>query len=69
MQVGSPVGVMGLDQDMTEWYGQRPLQLGMGYRPCELLDPSIQVGANTPLPYHVWVKHPLPYQACVLLLQ
>lgn len=42
-KVGSPVGVMGLDQDMTEWYGQRPLQLGMGYRPCELLDPSIQV--------------------------
>ena len=43
MQVGKPVGVMALDQDLNEWYGQQPLKLGMGYRPCERLSPSIQV--------------------------
>lgn len=47
MQVGQPVGVMGLEQDLKEWYGQQPLKLGMGYRPCETLNPSFQVG--TPL--------------------
>ena len=41
--MGNPVGVMGLDQDLNEWYGQQPMKLGMGYRPCELLSPSIQV--------------------------
>lgn len=45
MQVGPPVGVMGLEQDMQDWYGQQPLTLGMGYRPCDKLDPSIQVGS------------------------
>ncbi len=43
MQVGSPVGVMALDQDSNEWYGQQPLKLGMGYRPCELISPDVQV--------------------------
>ena len=39
------MGVMGLEQDMQDWYGQQPLMLGMGYRPCDMLDPSIQVGS------------------------
>ncbi len=43
MQVGTPVGVMALDQDLNEWYGQQPLKLGMGYRPCDLLSPDVQV--------------------------
>lgn len=42
-KVGSPVGVMALDQDLDEWYGQQPLKLGMGYRPCEALSPDVQV--------------------------
>lgn len=43
VQVGSPVGVMAVDQDLNEWYGQQPLKLGMGYRPCELISPDVQV--------------------------
>ena len=43
MQVGPPVGVMGLEQDMQDWYGQQPYMLGMGYRLCDKLDPSVQV--------------------------
>lgn len=43
MQVGAPVGVMALDQDVNEWYAQQPLKLGMGYRPCDLLSPDVQV--------------------------
>lgn len=42
-QVGSPVGVMGLQQNTREWYGRHPLLLGMGYRLCQDLDPTIQV--------------------------
>ncbi len=34
---------MALDQDLNEWYGQQPLKLGMGYRPCELIGPDVQV--------------------------
>ncbi|KAL3144968.1 hypothetical protein ABBQ32_003472 [Trebouxia sp. C0010 RCD-2024] len=45
-QVGSPVGVMGLQQDTKEWYGRHPLLLGMGYRLCQDLDPTIQVGSR-----------------------
>ncbi|KAA6428036.1 MAG: hypothetical protein FRX49_02697 [Trebouxia sp. A1-2] len=41
--VGTPVGVMALDQDLNEWYGQQPLKLGMGYRPCDLISPDVQV--------------------------
>lgn len=43
MQVGPPVGVVGLEQDMQDWYSQQPLTLGMGYRPCDKLDPAMQV--------------------------
>ncbi|KAL0024793.1 hypothetical protein WJX79_007618 [Trebouxia sp. C0005] len=42
-KVGTPVGVMALDQDLNEWYGQQPLKLGMGYRPCDLISPDVQV--------------------------
>ena len=34
---------MALDQDMNEYYGHRPLELGMGYRPCDRLEPSLLV--------------------------
>ena len=37
------MGVVGLEQDMQDWYGKQPLALGMGYRGCHNLDPSIQV--------------------------
>ena len=45
VQVGPPVGVMGLEQDVQVWYGQQPLTLGMAYRQCDRLEPSVQVGS------------------------
>lgn len=43
LQVGDPVGIMSLDQNMSEYYSQDPLRLGMGLRGCAGLDPAVQV--------------------------
>ena len=43
LQVGEPVGIMTLKQDMSEFYSKSPSQIGMGTRPCEHLDPTLQV--------------------------
>lgn len=42
-QVGKPVGIMSMKQDMSEFYSQSPLRLGMGSRPCDAVDPKMQV--------------------------
>ena len=42
VQVGQPVGVQGLAQAPTEWYG-RDRRFGMGRRECKYLPLHIQV--------------------------
>ena len=44
-QVGQPVGVQGLAQAATEWYG-RDRRYGMGRRECKYLPLHIQARAG-----------------------
>ena len=43
LQVGEPVGIMALNQSMSEFYSRSPLLFGMGTRECAMLDPTLQV--------------------------
>ena len=43
MQVGGPVGIMSLDQDINEYYSRHPLKVGMGNRQCSTMGPKSQV--------------------------
>jgi hypothetical protein len=44
LAIGRPVGVFSLDQDLHEWFTRS--SFGMAGRPCEHLQPSVQVGTR-----------------------